>query len=233
MFFTANLAFLDHLENLTEVLDIPIDRNWTHDKQILPISLESFEINSSLLQAPITLKDYIKQFQEHNKKLQVNVPHHNTKSNFKDFISSFIADIIGFGTALLTIITALVVIYIVTGHSKLKTLVANIALQCIKTVEAASLNPNNIICENGLVKILLVINLAIVTLMAFVKFRKSKLFKGKSFSNTIKVKLFVADNHCYTALHLNKLAGNIHLFKLHGILTKENLVLKKNWIWDV
>ena len=59
MFFTVNLAFLDHFENLPEVLDTPIDRNWMHDKQILPISLESFEINSSLLQAPKTLKGYI------------------------------------------------------------------------------------------------------------------------------------------------------------------------------
>ena len=187
MFFTVNLAFLDHLEDLTEVLDTPINRNWMHDKQILPISLESFEINSNLFQAPKTLKDYIKQFQEHNNKLHVNMPHHNTNSNFKGFISSFIADIIGFCAALLTIITALVVIYIVTGHSKLKTLVTYIALQCINTVEAAALNPNHIICENGLVKILLIINLAIVTLMAFAKSRKSRIFKGKLFSNTIKV----------------------------------------------
>ena len=204
-----------------------------HDKQILPISLDSFEINSSLLQTPKTLKDYIKQFQEHNKKLQVNVPHHNTKSNFKGFISSFIADITGFGAALPTIIMALVVIYIVTGHSKLKTLVANIALQGIKIVEAVALNPNHIICESGLVKILLVINLAILTIMAFAKLWKSRIFKGKLFSNTIKVKLFVADIHCYIPLHLNKLVGSVHLFKLHGILSKENLVLKKNWIWDV
>ena len=189
MFFTVHLAFLDHLEDLTEVLDTPIDRNWMHEKQTLPISLESFEINSSLLQAPETLKDYIKHLQEHNKKLKVNVPHHNTKLNFKGFISSFIADIIGFAAALLTIIMALVVIYIVTGHSKLKTLVANIALQCIKTVEAAALNPNHIICENGLEKILLIINLVIVTIMAIVKLRKSGIFKGKLFSNTIKVKL--------------------------------------------
>ena len=146
MFFSVNLAFLDHLEDLTEVLDTPIDRNWMHNKQILPISLESFEINSSLLQTPKTIKDCIKQLQEHNKKLQVSVPHHNTKSNFKGFISGFITDIIGFTAALLTIITALVVIYIVTGHSKLKTLIANIALQCIKTVEAAALHPNHIIC---------------------------------------------------------------------------------------
>ena len=62
MFFTVTLAFLDHLEDLTEVLDTPIERNWMHDKQILPVLLESFGINSSLLQAPKTLKDYIKQF---------------------------------------------------------------------------------------------------------------------------------------------------------------------------
>ena len=49
------------------------------------------------------------------------------------------------------------------------TLVANIALQHIKTVEAAALNQNYIICENGLVKILMIINLGIVTLMAFAK----------------------------------------------------------------
>ena len=91
MFFTVNLAFLDHLEELTEVIDTPIDRNWTHIKQLLPISLESFEINSSLLQAPKTLKNYIKQYQEHNKKLHLHQQSDNTNSKFKTFISSFIA----------------------------------------------------------------------------------------------------------------------------------------------
>ena len=126
----------------------------------------------------------------------------------------------------------LVIIYIVTGHSKLKMLAANIALQHIKIVEAAALNPNYIICENGLVKILIIINLGIVTLMALAKLKKNRIFKGRLFSNTIKIKLFVVNNQCYKPLHLNKLAGSVHL-KLHGILTKENLVLKKNWIWDV
>ena len=223
-FFTVNLAFLDYLEGLTEVLDTPIDRNWMYDKQILPISLESFEIDSSLLQAPKTLKDYIKQLQEHNKKLHVDVSCHTTKTNFKSLISSFIADIIGFVTALLTIIIVLVVIYIVTGHSKLKTLVTNMTLQCIRTVEATALNPDHIICESGLEKILLTINLAVVTIMTITKVRKSRIFKGKLFSNSIKVKLFVVDNHCCIPLHLNKLAGSVHLLKLHGVLTKENLI---------
>ena len=29
------------------------------------------------------------------------------------------------------------------------------------------------------------------------------------------------------------MTGSVHLFKLHGLLIKENLTLKKNWIWDV
>ena len=106
-------------------------------------------------------------------------------------------------------------------------LVANMALQSIKTVEAAALNPHHTICENGLVRIILIINLAIVTLMALSKLRKSKVFKGTLFFNTIKIKLFVPDNQCYILLHLYKMTGSVHSFKLHGMLIKENLTLKK------
>ena len=172
------------------------------------------------------------QYQEHSKKLHLHKNNDNTNSKFKTFISSFIANSIGFSAALLTVLIALVIIYIVTGHSKLKMLVANMALQCIKTVEAAALNPHHIICKNGLVRILMSINLAILILMALAKLRKSKIFKGRLFSNTVKIKLFVADNQCYIPLHLNKMTGSVHLFKLHGMLIKENLTLK-NWIWDV
>ena len=116
MFFTVNLAFPDHLEDLIEVIDTPIDRNWMHEKQSLPISLKSFQINSSLSQAPNTLKDYINQFQEHNKKLHLQKQNDNTNSKFKTFISSFIADIIGFSAALLTVLITLIIVYIATGH---------------------------------------------------------------------------------------------------------------------
>ena len=112
-------------------------------------------------------------------------------------------------------------------------LVANMALQCIKTVEAAALNPQHIICENGLVKIIMIINLAILISVALAKLGKSKIFKGRLFSNTVKIKLFVVANQCYIPLHLNKMTGSVHSFKLHGMLIKENLTLRKNWIWDI
>ena len=101
--------------------------------------------------------------------------------NDETYISSFIADTIGFAAALLTIITALVVIYNVTMHSKLKTLVANIALQCIRTVEATALNPDHIICETGLEKMLSIINLAVVTIMAIAKQEKAESLKENCF----------------------------------------------------
>ena len=52
MYFTVNVAFVNYLDQLNETISIPIERNWTHQMQVLPISLEAFNINSNLLQAP-------------------------------------------------------------------------------------------------------------------------------------------------------------------------------------
>ena len=62
MQFTVNLAFVDYLDQLNEMIDTPIIRNWINQKQIIPISLESFEINSSPLQAPKALKEFVSQY---------------------------------------------------------------------------------------------------------------------------------------------------------------------------
>ena len=66
-----------------------------------------------------------------------------------------------------------------------------------KTIEVAALNPNYVVYENGLVRILMIINLGIVNLMPLTKLKKSRILKGRLFSNTIKIKLFVVDNQCY------------------------------------
>ena len=49
----------------------------------------------------------------------------------------------------------------------------------------------------------------------------------------VKIKLFIAATKSYVPLELNKLAGNVHLFKLTGTLLLDNVTLMKNWIWDV
>ena len=235
MYFTVNLAFVDHLDELNEVVETPIDRNWTNQKQILPISLESFEINSSLLQVPKTLKEYINQYQEKRKMdiQEVQIKNENHNSKFKAFITSFIVDAIGFMAAFLSMIVTLIIIYVLTGQSKLKTLVANIPLQCVKAVEPVALNLLNQNWKFGLVKFLMILNLFLVTLMALAKVKKSKIFKGRLFSNSVKIKLLIANTQFYIPLDLNKIARNVHLFKLNGILNIDDVTLKKNWIWDV
>ena len=49
----------------------------------------------------------------------------------------------------------------------------------------------------------------------------------------VKVKLFLADTMSCVSLNLNQSAGNTHLFKLMGELSPNEVILNKNWIWDV
>ena len=127
-----------------------------------------------------------------------------------------------------------VIIYIIAGQSKLKMLVANIALQCVKAINALNTkNQNKQGCDLGMLKFLMILNLAIVVLMILVKIKKSNIFQGHFFSNMVKIKLFLADTESYVPLELNKLAKNVHLFKLTSDLLLDNITLKKNWIWDV
>ena len=59
MYFTVNLAFVNYFDKVL--------RNWTTEKQILPFSVESFEINASLLNTPETLKDFVNQYKNKRK----------------------------------------------------------------------------------------------------------------------------------------------------------------------
>ena len=55
MHFTVNLAFVNYFEDILENLGCHISLNWTTEEQILPISLETFEISPKLTNAPKTL----------------------------------------------------------------------------------------------------------------------------------------------------------------------------------
>ena len=55
MHFTINMAFVNYFDDIIEELGIPISQNWTTQEQILPFSLENFEISSNLLNVPKTL----------------------------------------------------------------------------------------------------------------------------------------------------------------------------------
>ena len=128
----------------------------------------------------------------------------------------------------------IVVICMVCGQSKLKALVANIALQCTEVVEAADSTDRYCICEpNWYIVGLLLIMLLGITYLVMNKIKKSSLFKGHLFSNVTKVMLFISNTKSYVPIKLCRIAGSIHLFRIRGRLTIEHVRFKRNWIWDV
>ena len=120
------------------------------------------------------------------------------------------------------------------GQSKLKALVTNIAMQRIRTVEAADVSNMLCTCKTQwyIIGILTIIILGMLYLVTN-KLRKSSFFKGLLFSNNTKILLIVSNTHSYVPITLCRVARSIHLFRIRGRLNPENVKLKKNWIWDV
>ena len=143
MHFTINLASVNYFDDMIEELGIPVSWNWTTQGQVLPLSLESFEINPNLLNTPKTLQDLAVQYR--NKKNVLENPGEN--SNFKSFLNSFLVYILIFTAVLITLIITLVIIYVMYGQSKLKALVTSIMMQQIKTVEAADVGDMLCTCK--------------------------------------------------------------------------------------
>ena len=124
-----------------------ISQKWMTQEQILPLSLETFEIDPKLINAPKTLQDLAIQYRNKEnifdwKEQDLDRPEDNSK--FCSFLNSFLADVLIFTVVLITLLIMLTIIYMLFGQSKLKALVTNIAMQRIKAVEAAGMS--DILC---------------------------------------------------------------------------------------
>ena len=212
--------------------------NRTAQEQILPISVQTFDFDSKLLSSPKTLKDCVTLYKNKEeimeKKGQKEIEEAKISSKFGSFLKSFLVDMCLLTAALVTIIITIVVLYMVHGQSKLKALVANIALQHTRAVEAADLATRYCICEpNWYILGLLLIIMLGITYLVMNKIRKSCLFRRCLFSNVTKIMLFVSNTTSYVPIKLCRIAGSIHLFRIRGRLTMENVRFKRNWIWDI
>ena len=92
---------------------------------------------------------------------------------------------------------------------RIRTLVASLILHKIKEVEAnSSSKETNYECKTlayiGI--ILTVLGLIIVT---FLHYRKSRLCKGYTFSNAIKIMLFISDVQNYVLIKVCKSVGSV------------------------
>ena len=164
---------MDYLEQLNETLTIPINRNWMNAKCSIPISLDTFQINPKLMHAPIMLKDFVEQYQKNK---MTTMKQDNPTSKFRKFINSFLVNMLIFMAAILTVFLVLVIIYILTGQSKLKALITTMALQRVRAMEALNVDRQVQNCNSGLLKVLMILNLVIVVSLLLRKIKKSIFF---------------------------------------------------------
>ena len=92
MYFTVNTVFKHYFDNLTDVLDVHILQDWTTHEQVLPISLQTFDYNSKLLEAPKSLRDFVYQYEQKKDILDKGENQNNKISNYS-FFNNYIMDI--------------------------------------------------------------------------------------------------------------------------------------------
>ena len=154
----------------------------------------------------------------------------NTNKNF--FSDNYIMDIIMFISAIVSLVVKILPGYLLCKHRKFWTLIASLVLHQVKEV-GAEVTEKEINSECGTLAYigitLTILHLAMVT---FLHYRKSKICRGCTFSNAVKIMVFISDAWNYIPIKLCKTAGSIHLFKITGTLKAENIKLNKNYIWD-
>ena len=77
--------------------------------------------------------------------------------------------------------------------------------------------------------VLTLLSMAIVILLHY---RKSKFCRGHRCSNIVKIVLFISDIQHYIPIRLCKTSGSLHLIRIIGTLTSEDVRLNKNYLWD-
>ena len=141
-------------------------------------------------------------------------------------------NIFTFTSSIILIITITLVIYLFCKHKHIRTIVASLLLYKAKEVEArATMKIDDSECGTlAYIGIALTsLSMAIVILLHY---RKSKFCRGHRFSNIVKIVLFISDVQHYIPIKICKTSGSLHLFKITGALTPEDIKLNRSYLWD-
>ena len=152
------------------------------------------------------------------------------------FTNNFIIDVFVFAIAIISVISAIIIIYAICKHNKLRMLVTSLALQQAKEERAEETNEGNYSCEcTTQFYIILASSIIIIGLVVFaiLQVRMIKLCRGQLFLNIIKIMLFISDIQYYIPVKLCRKAGSIHLFKITGRLTIDKVRLNKHYVWGI
>ena len=174
-----------------------ISQNWTTKEQVFPISLQTSEFETNLLNAPKTLKDLVKQHQQKGHILDKS----NRDNNKHSFFNNIIMVIFLFIAATISLLATIAIIHLVCKHTKLKSLVTGIAFHPIKLTEAL-LDKENIL-QNCTAQwyTIAALTLMIIGLVIYVTPMKFRVISGIStvFSYIGQCDLL---NTCFGLLHV-------------------------------
>ena len=150
----------------------------------------------------------------------------------KNFFLNKIVNIFIFTSSIISIITITLVIYLFCKHKHIRTKVASLLLYKAKEVEArTTMKIDDSECGT-LAYIGIGLTLLSMAIVILLHYRKSKFCRGHRFSNIVKIVLFIPDVQHYIPIKLCKTSGSLHLFKITGTLTSEDIKLNRNDLWD-
>ena len=177
--------------NLMEELEAPILTNKTTFEYTLPVFLNKNTFDDTLLSAPLTLKEYINQYNHDSEisdlKERDDIDELDIEfANKNFFTNNFIVDIFVFVIAIISVITTIIIIiiYALCKHNKLSALVTSLALQQVKEVKAEEIRNGNYKYEcTSQFYIILALSIVIIALLVFaiLQVRKIKLCRGQLF----------------------------------------------------
>ena len=154
----------------------------------------------------------------------------NTNKMF--FSGNDFIDIFMFISAIFSLLATTLTVHLLCKHKKLQILIASLVLHQVKEVGTVTQIEINSECRT-LAYIGIVLTILGLAMVAILHFRKSKFCRGCTFSNAVKIMVFISDVQNYIPIKPCKTAGSIHLFKITGALKAENIQLNKNYIWDM
>ena len=137
-----------------------------------------------------------------------------------------------FTSSIISIFTIMLVIYLLCKCKHIRTIVASLLLHKAKEVEARTPMKIDDSEYGTLAYIGIALTLLSMAIVILLHYRKSKFCRGHRFSNIVKLVLFISDVQHYIPIRLCKTSGSLHLFKITGILTSEDIRLNKNDLWD-
>ena len=150
----------------------------------------------------------------------------------KNFFLNKIVNIFTFTSSIISIITITLVIYLFCKPKHIRTIVASLLLYKAKEVEARTTMKIDDSERGTLAYIGIALTLLSMAIIILLHYRKTKFCRGHRFSNIVKIVLFISRVQHYIPIKLCKTSGSIHLFKITGTLTSEDIKLNRNYLWD-